>query len=62
MVLSENGKKKKIKKEKERESGGNKDSEVGRLDEVEVFKKEIYNLKSECEVFLEIIVRIVNEK
>lgn len=59
---SENGKKKKIKKEKERESGGNKDSEAGRSDEVEAFKKEIYNLKSECEALSETIARTANEK
>lgn len=29
---------------------------------MEVFKKEIYNLKSECECLLEIVVKIVNEK
>lgn len=29
---------------------------------MEVLKKEIYNLKSECECFFEIVVKIVNEK
>ena len=60
---SENGKKKKSKKEKEKEKDNetSKDNE-DKADEVAAFKRDIYNLKSECEALSETIARTANEK
>ena len=59
LSVSEKGKKQKNKKEKESEtSKGNEDQ----VSEVEVLKKEIYNLKSECECLSETVAKTANEK
>lgn len=57
----ENGKKKKSKKGKEKDSESGRESE-GKFEEVETFKKEIYNLRSECQALSETIARTANEK
>ncbi|XP_074611201.1 uncharacterized protein LOC141865791 [Acropora palmata] len=58
---SDTGKKKKSKKGKEKDSESGKENE-GKVDEVETFKKEIYNLTSECQALSETIARTANEK
>ena len=58
---SDTGKKKKSKKGKEKDSESAKEKD-GKVDEVETFKKEIYNLTSECQALSETIARTANEK
>ncbi|KAL9950269.1 hypothetical protein ACROYT_G042744 [Oculina patagonica] len=59
LSVSEKGKKQKNKKEKETETGNDNED---RGNEVEVFKKEIYNLKSECQCLSETVAKTANEK
>lgn len=56
---SEKGKKQKSKKDKESEVSRTNDDHSS---EVEAFKKEIYNLKSECECLSETVAKTANEK
>lgn len=56
---SENGKKKKSKKDKEKE---NENGNEEKANEVEAFKKDIFNLKSECQALSETVARTANEK
>lgn len=62
---SEKGKKQKSKKEKVSEtepSKDNQDQQEDHVSEVEAFKKDIYNLKSECECLSETVAKTANEK
>ena len=59
LSVREKGKKQKTKKEKESETSKCGEDQV---DEVEVLKKEIYNLKSECECLSETVAKTANEK
>jgi len=59
LSVGEKGKKAKNKKEKESESSKSNEDQVS---EVEVLKKEIYNLKSECECLSETVAKTANEK
>ena len=59
LSIREKGKKQKTKKEKESETSKCGDDQV---DEVEVLKKDIYNLKSECECLSETVAKTANEK
>ena len=56
---SEKGKKPKSKKEKDNETSKSSEDHSS---EVEAFKKEIYNLKSECECLSETVAKTANEK
>lgn len=57
--VSEKGKEQKTKKEKESETSKGGEDQVS---EVEVLKKEVYNLKSECECLSETVAKTANEK
>lgn len=59
LSVSEKGKKQKNKKGKETEMS--KDDE-DHVNEVELLKKEVYNLKSECECLSETVAKTANEK
>lgn len=59
LSVREKGKKQKTKKEKESETSKGGEDQVS---EVEVLKKEIYNLKSECECLSETVAKTANEK
>lgn len=59
LSVKEKGKKQKTKKEKESETSKGGEDQVS---EVEVLKKEIYNLKSECECLSETVAKTANEK
>lgn len=59
LSVSEKGKKQKNKKEKESETSKDNEDQVS---EVEVLRKEIYNLKSECECLSETVAKTANEK
>ena len=59
LSIRETGKKQKTKKEKESETSKCGEDQV---DEAEVLKKEIYNLKSECECLSETVAKTANEK
>ena len=59
LSVSQKGKKEKNKKEKESETSTGSEDQVS---EVEALKKEVYNLKSECECLSETVAKTANEK
>lgn len=59
LSISEKGKKQKSKKEKESATSNGSEDQVS---EMEALKKEVYNLKSECECLSETVAKTANEK